>query len=240
MKILVFQHQEGEHPGAFRDYMRADGVEWDTVHLYRGEAIPEFAPYDALIVMGGIMNVWDGQEYPWLIEEKRAIRTWIREVEKPYLGVCLGHQLAADALGGSCKWSSPPEIGICEARHTVKAKSDPLFGAQPDPIKCLHWHSVEVAQVPDGAVILAETELCPNQAMRIADHAWSTQYHVEAEPDTIEKWCAEKEHRDTLENTLGPGTYEIVRQNGAEAIPELLANSKNLYDRFTEHVRSLA
>ena len=78
MRILVFQHIACEHPGIFRKFFADDGIEWDVVELDEGETIPALEPYDVLWVMGGPMDVWDVEELPWLIDEKRAIRHWVR------------------------------------------------------------------------------------------------------------------------------------------------------------------
>ncbi len=104
MKLLVFQHIACEHPGILRSFLREDGVAWDAVDN-AGEAIPALEAYDALWVMGGPMDVWDVEDCPWMIEEKRAIRRWVRDLDRPFLGLCLGHQLLADALGGTCRTS---------------------------------------------------------------------------------------------------------------------------------------
>ena len=97
MKLLVFQHIDCEHPGILREFLRADGIEYRAVELDAGDEIPALEDYDALWVMGGPMDVWDIEEHPWLVPEKRAIRRWITELERPFLGVCLGHQLLADS-----------------------------------------------------------------------------------------------------------------------------------------------
>jgi len=126
MRILVFQHIECEHPGMFRNYFAELGVEWDVVELDQGQPIPNLNPYDALWVMGGPMDVWDVEEHPWLIQEKEAIRLWVKELKRPYLGLCLGHQLLADALGGRCvprslrklasfKWNSLKKVSMIQS-----------------------------------------------------------------------------------------------------------------------------
>jgi GMP synthase-like glutamine amidotransferase len=92
MRLLVFQHIDCEHPGIFRQFLKEDAVSWDAVALDRGDPIPPLQDYDALWVMGGPMDVWDIEDYPWLTSEKQAIRRWVRELRRPLLGICLGHQ----------------------------------------------------------------------------------------------------------------------------------------------------
>ena len=107
MKLLVFQHIACEHPGVLRTFLAEDGVDWDAVELDEGAPIPDLHDYDALWVMGGPMDVWDTEEYPWLVEEKAAIRYWVNELKRPYLGLCLGHQLLAESLG---------PVDVCHSR----------------------------------------------------------------------------------------------------------------------------
>ena len=160
MRLLVFQHIDCEHPGQLRQYLKQDDIEWRAVELDQGEPIPPFDGFDALWVMGGPMDVWDVVEHPWLIEEKAAIRHWVRELGRPFLGLCLGHQLLADALGGTCGPQRPPEIGILEIELTPEGRLDPLFAGLPSRQKVLQWHSVQVVEPPVNAVILARSPSC--------------------------------------------------------------------------------
>ena len=232
MRILVFQHVDCEHPGSLRKFLADDGVEWDAIYLHRGDKIPSFDNYDALWVMGGPMDVWDVEEYPWLIDEKAAIREWVSDLRKPYLGLCLGHQLLADALGGTCGPQKIPEIGVLEIELTEAGKQDPLFKGTAHNQKCLQWHSVKVAQAPEGAVILAKSDVCSVQAMRIGENAWSMQYHVEIEPDTVDNWGAIPEYAEALTNTLGNDALLGLKKNTDKNMNQCLSCAKQIYENF--------
>jgi GMP synthase-like glutamine amidotransferase len=232
MRLLVFQHIDCEHPGQLRHYLKRDGIEWRAVELDQGEAIPPLETFDALWVMGGPMDVWDVVEHPWLIEEKAAIHHWVRELGRPFLGLCLGHQLLADALGGTCGPQLPPEVGIFEIELTPQGRSDPLFAGMPSRHKVLQWHSVQVIEPPANAVILASSPACRVQAMRVGSNAWSMQYHVEVEPDTVGNWGKVPAYRAALERTLGAGPLDRIGAEAEAGMCDFTTNAEILYLNF--------
>jgi GMP synthase-like glutamine amidotransferase len=123
MHLLVLQHERIEHPGVFRDFLREDGHSWDAVELDEGEPLPALDGYDALWVMGGPMDVWQEDEHPWLVPEKAFIREAVEERGLPFLGLCLGHQLLAEALGGAVGKAATPEIGVMDVALTEFGKA---------------------------------------------------------------------------------------------------------------------
>ena len=202
-RLLVFQHLDVEHPGLFREFFAEDGIRWDVVELDAGERIPDPDAYDALWVMGGPMDVWEEDVHPWLIEEKAAIRYAVVERKMPFVGICLGHQLLAAALGGTVGLNDRPEVGVMDISLTPPGKASGFFRGFPTTLPCLQWHSSAVTAVPDELEVLASSELCGVQAMSMGDHAITAQFHIEITEDTIEEWGAVPAYHKALVDTLG-------------------------------------
>ena len=157
MRLLVFQHTPGEHPAAFADHAQAAGDTLTIIHLYRDAPIPDLAAFDALLVMGGPMDIWDTDEHPWLVPETAAIADWITS-GRPYLGICLGHQLMIAALGGRCARLTVPEISVSEISRIA---SDPIFDRLPQSFPVLKWHGVAAASLPPDTTCLLYTSPSP-------------------------------------------------------------------------------
>ncbi|MBU6449740.1 MAG: type 1 glutamine amidotransferase [Rhodospirillales bacterium] len=205
MKILVFQHAVSEHPGSFRDVMKARGCVMHAVELDEGEAIPPLEGFDALLVMGGPMDVWQTVRHPWLLDEMAAIKSWV-EAGRPYLGMCLGHQLLAQALGGEVGRMQEPEVGMSR----VDIVPDPVFAGLPAAWPCLQWHGAEVKRLPAGGELLASSPACAIQAQRWGRFAYGLQFHMELTRTTTAEWGALPEYKQALERVRGPGALNTL------------------------------
>lgn len=220
MRILVFQHVDVEHPGVFREFWADNGHEWVPVELDAGEAIPDMDGFDLLVVMGGPMDVWQEDLHPWLIPEKAAIRHWVQDLGKPYLGICLGHQLLAEALGGKVGPMAKPEVGLTQVELTPAGQRDPILAGFPPRVESFQWHGAEVSKPPAGAEILAANLACPVQAFRWGRHAYGFQYHCEITPDTVAEWERIPEYKASLEQALGA---DLAARLGGLVLPRLPA-----------------
>ena len=240
MRFLVFQHIACEHPGIFRDFLKADGIAYDAVELDEGERIPSLDKYDALWVMGGPMDVWEEDQHPWLIAEKAAIREAVQARNMPYLGLCLGHQLLGAALGGTVGKMKAPEVGICDVDLTAEGRADPIFAGMAAKQKALQWHGAEVQTLPAGAVVLASSPACPHQAMRIGRHAYGLQYHVELTSRTVPEWGDVPAYACSLDETLGSGALPRLRDEAADLMPDFNRAAKQLYENFMALIRTRA
>ena len=184
---LLVQHVAFEGPGAIADAISAAGADLSVIRVDRGDAVP---PPDAaadaagLVVMGGPMSVHD--DLGWLADERALLRAAV-ELGRPVLGVCLGAQQLAAALGASVSAGQAPEYGVGEVHLTAAADSDPVFGPAPTPLPSVHWHSDTFA-LPEGAVRLAGNAAYENQAFRVGARAYGLQFHVEVTASLIAHW----------------------------------------------------
>lgn len=231
-RILVFQHLRIEHPGIFREFFKEDGVETTIVELDEGDQIPDLKEFDALWVMGGPMDVWEEAKYPWLIDEKAAIRKAVGELKIPYVGICLGHQLLADALGGEVAPSDHAEVGVMAIHKTDSGKQSPYLKKLPDKMNCLQWHSAEVKKVPAGMDVLSSSEKCPIQSLALGAQVFTTQYHQEIIDSTVTNWSAIPTYSEALEKSLGENAAKILDQDAREHMNDFNKTARQLYDNW--------
>jgi GMP synthase-like glutamine amidotransferase len=231
-RVLVFQHMSLAHPGIFRDCLRADGIAWDVVALEAGEPIPELEGYDALLVMGGAQDVWQEAEHPWLRAEKQAIRAAVLEHEMPYLGICLGHQLLAAALGGEVRPAATPEVGVFEVELNEAGRAHPLFAGLPAASRFLQWHAAEVTTPPAGATVLATSSACAVQALAVGSRAFGLQFHAEVDAPTLADWLSDPSTAEVLVLRLGEDGPARFTAAARGHMGELNQAARRLYANF--------
>ena len=235
MKIIVLQHIKIEDPGYIKDLMLADGVNLTTIQLDEGEKIPkDLSKFDGMFCMGGPMDTFMEKDYSWLIDEKKAIKEFVVDLKRPYLGFCLGCQLLGEVVGGKVVKSNPPEIGIMDINFAKEKNKDKLFSKFPDQIKSLQWHSYEVSGIDNNKdiTLLASSPVTKYQIFKYQNHAYGIQFHIEIKDTTVTEWGCVSEYKKALEDQLGEGAldkFDIAAKNNMR---DMNKYSKILYENF--------
>ena len=235
MKILVLQHIECETPGYIKDLMLSDGFELTTIELDEGKNIPNnINQFDGMFCMGGPMDTFMIEKYPWIIEEKNKIKEYVIDLEKPFLGFCLGCQFLGEIVGGKVVKSSPPEIGILDVHMTEESKDDQLFFAFPNIIKALQWHSYEVVGLENNndITLLASSAITKYQIFKYKKNAYGIQFHIEIKNNTVDDWGCVPEYKNALEDSLGPGALDKFEQAASANMQDMNIHATMLYKNF--------
>jgi GMP synthase (glutamine-hydrolysing) len=177
-KVLILQHVSAEGPGRIRDALESVGASPEIRRVDLGAPVPRtLGPFAGLVVMGGPMSVYESSQYPYLRSEMALIEEALCR-RAPVLGICLGSQLLASALGARVYASGRKELGWYDIHLTDAGRSDPGFAGASNPFRALHWHG-DVFDLPPGAVSLARSALTEHQAFRAADNALGLLFHLE-------------------------------------------------------------
>lgn len=228
MKVLVFQHVKGEGLGLFREFLARWAIPYDTVAFHQGDSIPPLSDYDAVLVLGGPMNVYEEDRYPFLREEDRVIKQAVGE-GKPYLGICLGAQLLAKALGAPVTANPVKEIGFGDVTLTDEAARDAVFGNLSGKFPVFQWHGDTFA-LPAGAVRLASSPDCPNQAFRYGSNAYAVQFHLEVTAAMVRQWA--RDGQEELTSAGRPVVGELLPPDLTQRCAQLRRLAEPVFSNF--------
>jgi GMP synthase-like glutamine amidotransferase len=188
-RAVVIQHVAHEGPGWLADLLDDAGVEIDIRRMYDGASLRDAEDADALIVMGGPMGANDDENVPWLADVKKLLADAVGR-GTPVLGICLGAQLLAAAMGGAVESGAHgPELGLGELELCDGAADDPLLRSMPIDPTTVQWHWDHIARLPDGATLLASSPAYTNQAFRLGAQAWGLQFHPEVTLPLVAQWA---------------------------------------------------
>lgn len=210
MHAVILQHHPIEGPGSLAPWLARHATTHQIVRLYAGEECPAPGAVDLLIILGGPMSVNDEGEFPWLRDEKAFIRQVI-DRQCPVLGICLGSQLIASALGAEVKPNPHKEIGWL-----------PIEGLEVNApfnlpsITVFQWHG-DTFDLPAGAILLARSSACVHQAFLYKDHVLALQFHLESTPELVQ-------------NFIATGSDELVAAPFIQSPQEILDAPADLYD----------
>jgi GMP synthase (glutamine-hydrolysing) len=199
MRIHCIIHASFEKIGAIETWAKKGGHSLSFTHTYKEQELPNIDSFDFLIVMGGPQSPLEVEKYPYLRNEIKLIEKAIQGNKKIF-GVCLGAQLISEALGAKTLRSPNKEIGMYSIEILDAAKEDPIFKKLPKTFDVMHWHS-DMPGIPDGGVLLAKSEGCPQQAFKYGDRIYGFQFHLEPTKELIEGMIA------NCPEDLKPGRY---------------------------------
>ncbi|MCG2708356.1 MAG: type 1 glutamine amidotransferase [Candidatus Omnitrophica bacterium] len=188
--IVIIKHISIEGPGIIGEFFQNTKWQIEIVELQNGGKLPgDFASIEAIISLGGPMNVYEEDRFPFLKEEDILLRGAIKR-DIPILGICLGAQLLAKACGAEVKKAERQEIGWYKASLTKEGVKDPLFFGTSNELDVFQWHQDTFA-IPEGATLLTTANLCKNQAFRFGKNVYGLQFHIEVTPSMVESWLNE-------------------------------------------------
>ncbi|MFQ5352101.1 MAG: gamma-glutamyl-gamma-aminobutyrate hydrolase family protein [Candidatus Binatia bacterium] len=232
-KILVFQHVAFEILGTLNPLLKNSGFRIRYVNFDRDpQARPDLEGYNGLVVLGGPMNVDQVDLYPHLATEIELIEKAL-EMDIPVLGICLGAQLIARALGAEVRPNEEKEIGWYEVSPTPAGRSDALIGCFGETERIFQWHG-DTFDIPSQAVALASSPTCANQAFRFGDRVYGLQFHLEVDEALVERWLRVPIHREEIAALGGKVDPENIRRETALRIEELKGLSNRTFHEFVK------
>ncbi|WP_134741501.1 type 1 glutamine amidotransferase [Nocardioides sp. 503] len=229
--VLVVQHEDECPPALVGDWLRDAGCALHVARPYAGEPLPDPAAYDGLLVLGGPQSAED-DSVPWFGPLKERLRA-ARDAGLPTLGICLGHQLVASALGGRVERNPRgQQLGLLEVGWTPAAAADPLTASVASWRRGVHWNDDVVTALPPEAEVLAETPAGELQAARFGPRMWGVQLHPEVDAAVLRPWAADDREAHVLRGV----DQEALLASVEDAADELAQAWRPLATAFAEIV----
>ena len=229
-RVLILQHAWEDPPGALGEMLNERDISFDTIDLEKGEPLPAELRYDALIILGGPEYAGDDEAYPYLVREKALIREAVAR-DVPFLGVCLGGQLLAQAMGARVTRNGLFELGFFEMQLTAAGNDDPLFRGLPGYQQVFNWHS-DAFEVPERGTLLASGADGSKQAFRVGRRAYGFQYHIELTPHMFATWTHFHPHRQETIDLVGRERFLQVSLDFAALYPLYLEHTRIIFENF--------
>lgn len=233
--VLMLKHIAIEGGGTIEEYLLSKGYKIDRRELQDGDSIPSKLDYDAIIILGGPMNVYEEDKYPFLKDEDKLIKEAIKK-NIPTLGICLGAQLIAKAAGAKVtknivRQVHQKEIGWYKVNLTGAGKNDPVFKGIGESFDVFQWHG-DTFGIPEKGTLLATAELCTNQALRVGKNIFGLQFHMEVTEDMIYEWI--DTYDEELESLKGVIDVEKIRKDTKAKISSYKNRALTLCKNFFE------
>jgi GMP synthase (glutamine-hydrolysing) len=228
-KVLFIQHGEPDKPGLLGEALRDSGIALDVLRPDLGEIVPSrLSGYSGLALGGGGQGVYEKDKYPYLQAEIDLIRNTAGD-ELPIIGLCLGGQLMAAALGGEVRPAARKEIGFFDVTLEPISEYDPLWRGLPRSFPATHWHG-DVFEIPPGGMRLGSSVQTPNQLFRYGHAMYGFQFHLEMTPDLLDELV-----EDAADYLADSGVNpETMRRDGRRYLPSLRATAETVFGRWTE------
>ena len=233
IEALVLQHEPCETPGVIEEVLLDRGARITRIEVEQGGALPDGRDFDIVVAMGGPMGAYEDHLHPWLAPE-RALLATAAASGVACLGVCLGSQMLAAALGGRAFQGPAPELGVLEVELTAAGRADPVTAGLADRFTVLQWHG-DTFDPPPDAVVLASSAAYPHQAFRWRN-AFGVQFHAEVTPAMADEWSTIPDYVAYLEGALGPGGAERLFSDLRAALPAINHSCRVLTERLLDEV----